>query len=44
MGWSGGSELMSGMISAVQVLKSADDAQIQELYRRMIVEFENSHD
>jgi hypothetical protein len=44
MGWSGGSELMSEMISAVQALKSAENAQIQELYRRMIVEFENSHD
>jgi hypothetical protein len=44
MGWSGGSELMSEIISAVQALKSTDDAQIQELYRRMIVEFENNHD
>ncbi len=40
MGWSGGSELMSEVISGVQKLRGVDDAQIQELYRGFIVAFE----
>ncbi len=43
MGWSGGSELMTEVISGVQSLGSVDDVKVEAFYSKLIAALEN-HD